>query len=488
VHATPRPPRERNSRVLTRPGRAAGAKAAADAIAAAQDSERSMDAVCTKMTLKLVTRRIFFCNGTNFVFAMERIFFRSIAMDRKAAGKVLVLKVAGFGVPALDVLHEALPVLRVCRAGAEGGAETLGGTDEVLHMSASPQHHEDDVQSAGARAGQQRHIASSFQRSATCRPDPIDTSQFAYTSPTERGDGEQGNERSPVSPMVLPLRRNSRVSRTSSKSPSSRIARTTSPNSSKPRVARTSSNSPRRASHHQGVRSSLHSFGTMDLIWHEIFLAGLDEEMLTSRAALQLVVECRHPRDSSLLWSTAPVSLDTVLCNRGLARHEVLLTPHRAGIYNTSWVLEEGSKDGEGGCASQVHSSSEMRVAGAKAQSAKAQLETLMVEGGFRGTGGRLEIEARALSAHNAARRAAAFKLARETKLFGKHLDEQDAAGDTPLIRACRDRKLVHARILLVAGAQVEITNHGVRQSLFTRQKPPHTGDDEQHEQPPCCL
>jgi hypothetical protein len=27
-----------------------------------------------------------------------------------------------------------------------------------------------------------------------------------------------------------------------------------------------------------------------------------------------------------------------------------------------------------------------------------------------------------------------------------------------------------------------------VRQSLFTRQKPPHTGDDEQHEQPPCCL
>jgi hypothetical protein len=402
---------------------------------------------------------------------------------------VLVLKVAGFGVPALDVLHEALPVLRVCRAGGEGGAETLGGTDEVLHMSASPQQHEDDVQSAGGRAGQQRHMArerskslqgvsaSSFQRSAMRRPDPIVTSQFAHTSPTERGDGDQAGARSPVSPMAPPLRRNSLVSRTGS-SPNPRVARTISPNSSKPGVARTSSTSPCRTSHHQGVRRKIQPFGTLDLIWHDIFLAGLDEEMLTSRPPLQLVVECRHPSDSSLLSSTAPMSLDTLLCHStGLTRHEVLLTPQRAGICDSSWgVQEEGSKDGEGGCASQVHSSLGMRVASAKAERAKAELETLIVEGGFGGTGGRMEIEARALSAHNAARRAAAFKLAREMKLFGKHLDEQDAAGDTPLMRACRDRKLAHARMLLVAGAQVEITNNEVR---FPRTKTQHTTGDE---------
>ena len=399
---------------------------------------------------------------------------------------MLVLKVAGFGVPALDVLHEALPVLRVCRAGGEGGAETLGGTDEVLHMSASPQQHEDDVQSGG-RAGQQRHMArerskslqgvsaSSFQRSAMRRPDPIVTSQFAHTSPTERGDGDQAGARSPVSPMAPPLRRNSLVSRTGS-SPNPRVARTISPNSSKPRVARTSSTSPCRASHHLGVRRSLQPFGTLDLIWHDIFLAGLDQEMLMSSAPLQLVVECRHPSDSSLLSSTAPMSLDTLLCHStGLTRHEVLLTPQR--ICDSSWwVQEEGSKDGEGGCASQVHSSLGMRVAGAKAERTQAGLETLVVEGVFGGTGGRLEIEARALSAHNAARRAAAFKLARETKLFGKHLDEQDAAGDTPLMRACRDRKLAHARMLLVAGAQVEITNTEVR---FPRTKTQHTTGDE---------
>ena len=360
------------------------------------------------------------------------------------AGKVLVLKVLGFGIPALDALQEVLPVLRVL-AGGEAGAD-LGGTEEVLHFSVRrppppPLDNMVDVQSARS---QHRGPSSSLQRSAMRRPAPIDTSQYAYRSPSERSGGERGSHGRGQPRQTSPRRSGCRSPDARSLAPSPVVLP----------IGRTDSR--------DSMPSASNPFGTLDLIWQEIFLTGLDQETLASRSGLQLVVECRDPRDRSLLSSTPQISLDTLIVHRpGLQRREVLLTPHvphNGGMRDVSWeVLEEGTVDGREPCPSKFNLSGR----GMGCVSGKVD-EGMHISVGALGGGGQLEMEGRVLDAHDAARRAVAFRLARETRLFDKHLDEQDAWGDTPLLRACRERKLVRTRTLLAAGADVSICNHEV--------------------------
>mgnify|MGYP001964886652 CR=1 FL=1 len=56
-----------------------------------------------------------------------------------------------------------------------------------------------------------------------------------------------------------------------------------------------------------------------------------------------------------------------------------------------------------------------------------------------------------------AARRRAAFELAREQNLFKWHIDEQDDDGNTALHRATVYQKILTAKMLLCAGADVEV-------------------------------
>ena len=73
---------------------------------------------------------------------------------------------------------------------------------------------------------------------------------------------------------------------------------------------------------------------------------------------------------------------------------------------------------------------------------------------------GHLHVSGFVLTADGAARRRAAFELAREQNLFKWHIDEQDDDGNTALHRATVYQKILTTKMLLCAGADVEVRNH----------------------------
>ena len=66
---------------------------------------------------------------------------------------------------------------------------------------------------------------------------------------------------------------------------------------------------------------------------------------------------------------------------------------------------------------------------------------------------GHLHVSGFVLTADEAARRRAAFELAREQNLFKWHIDEQDDDGNTALHRATVYQKILTTKMLLCAGA-----------------------------------
>jgi len=280
------------------------------------------------------------------------------------ASKVLVLKISGHAIPAPDVLHETLPLLRIQSL----AGHTVASTERVLHFSANRPPHRaatDDLQYAPPLlAAEQRGRRSQ-------RPAVIDTFQGGAMSPG------------------LSTRRLSGVQRT-------------------PSIQRT----PSRESMSNAIADAPH--GTLELVWYDVHV---DLESCGS----QFLIESRSSGDDALLaCSSGPINLSDLISTSEVSQmHQVVM------------LAPDTDSDAQLGDLADI----------------------------FRNEAGRLELYGVVLSKNRAQRRRAAFDLAITQKLFTDHLDELDAEGNSPLLRAVRDKKYISSKLLIAAGANSKLRN-----------------------------
>jgi ankyrin repeat protein len=163
--------------------------------------------------------------------------------------------------------------------------------------------------------------------------------------------------------------------------------------------------------------------GWLDIVWREVEVTLEECGSLPQR----FTIECRSSVDNTLLWTSSPLDpTDFVSANLApQAREVILCTP--AGSHDDS-----------------------------NAEALREEMSDIFL----RNVAGTIEVRGVWLSRSEADRRSAAWAMSKDRKLFEEYVDEQDAAGDTALIRATRGKRLMAARTLLAAGADACLCNH----------------------------